>query len=143
MSCNLLFFKLSISSAFEKWKAFLYFVYSDTGFKFISFLPFHLIESSQHLPKFLPRLWYKYFIIPKEHLKSWNHEPFNPLNNRKLFWILLPLWESWNFWYCKRKCLKLPAESWCPEASHVLGVLPHKGWFAKLACVSELFHDSK
>lgn len=85
MTCNLLFFKLSISSAFEKWKAFLCFVYTNTGFKFVGFLPFHLIESSQNIPEFLPRLWYTYFFILKKHLKSWNHEPFNPLNNSKLF----------------------------------------------------------
>lgn len=91
LKCILFFSKLLISWAFEKQKAFLCIVCTDTGLKFVSFLPFHLMESSQHLHQFLPGVWYKFFCRLKECPKCCNYKPFHPLNNRKLFWISLLL----------------------------------------------------
>lgn len=100
----------------KNWKLFCI-LFILTGIKFVSFLPFHLMESSQHLHQFPSGVWYKSFCVLKKCPKFWNHKPSHPSNNRRLFWISLPLRTGWNFWPYRRKCLNLPRDSWCLSIS--------------------------
>lgn len=122
MKCILLFFKLPISTAFEKWKAFFVFCLYGHRIQVYQFPSLSFNWKFTALAPVPSKSLVQILLYAEGNPKCWNHEPFNPFKQQKIVLNLTSTSEGLEFLILKKKMLKLAYRQLMPEASHALGI---------------------